>query len=112
VERAYFIALLLTIAVEVPTVAAFFPGQRRLMAFACLIATSFTHVLLFRVLAFLTLTPAGLVAGETFALVAEAAVYALASRPRNLPRAVMASAVANGLSFAASLLVPARLVLG
>lgn len=83
------------------------------MALACLFATTATHVLLFRLLlGILTSHPVGLVAGEAFALVAEATVYALVSRPPNLPRALMASAVANGLSFAGGLFLPAVRAMG
>ena len=51
--------------------------------------------------------------GEAGALVAEAAVYALVSRQHDVPRALIASAIANAASFAVSLLLPrAGMVIG
>jgi|GEM_PF-5661097 len=100
-------ALLLTVAVEVPTVAVFFPRQRFTMALTCLVTTSATHVVLFGCsFSGAVLRTVGLVIAEAFALIAEAVVYTTISRPHDLPRALMASAAANALSFAASLLMP------
>jgi hypothetical protein len=39
--------------------------------------------------------------GEILAVVGEAAAYAAFSRPRDLPRAILVSALANALSFSA-----------
>lgn len=100
----YALALGVTLAVEVPVVAAFYPGRRARLALACAVATTATHLLLH--FAFPALTPPGLsplVAGELFATAAEAAVYAAVGR--DLPRALVASALANSASFAAGLLL-------
>jgi hypothetical protein len=105
VARAYLAALLLTVTLEVPTVAVCFPGERLRMGLACLLATSATHLLLFRLLGVQSSGPLSLVLGETFALLAEAAVYARVSRRRDPPRALVASALANGLSFGGSLVL-------
>jgi O-antigen/teichoic acid export membrane protein len=65
------------------------------MAVAAVVANAATNLALNLVLA-----PRGhLVAGEAIALVVEAAIYALASRTRDVPRAIAVSAIANVLSF-------------
>jgi hypothetical protein len=100
----YGIALAVTLAVEVPVVAAFYPGRRRRMALACAAATTATHLLLH--LAFPHLVPRGvspLWVGEAFATAAEAGAYALAAGQPG--RALVASAVANSLSFGAGLVI-------
>jgi len=85
---------------EVPTVAAFFRGERLRLAIACLLSTTATHVLLFQLLFRIVVPAAGwLVVGEVLALAVEATVYFWVSRRHDLARALMASAVANGLSF-------------
>lgn len=103
---AYLAALGITLAVEVPVVAALFPGQRLRMAVTCALATSATH--LFMHFALPQLLPPGgpvLLLGELIALVVEAGVYAAAARPRELGRALIASALANSLSYAAGLVI-------
>jgi len=100
----YALALTTTLAVEVPVVAALFPGRRLRLALACAAATTATHLLMH--LGFPRLLPSGvspLLVGEAFATLAEAAVYALASR--DLGRSLVASALANSASFAAGWLV-------
>jgi hypothetical protein len=50
-----------------------------------------------------------LLAGEALATVAEAAVYALGSRPRDLGRALIVSGIANALSYELGGAVASRL---
>ncbi len=100
----YGIALAVTLAVEVPLVAAFYPGRRRRMALLCAAATTLTHLLLH--FAFPAVLPRGsspLLVGEAFATVAEAVVYTVAVREPG--RALVASALANSCSFGAGLLL-------
>jgi len=102
----YLSALGLTVAVEVPVVVALYPGQRLRLGAICCVATTLTHALLFLVLfRFVALTSWTLVLAESGALVAEAVAYAAASRPRSMPRGLMASALANAASFGLGLLV-------
>lgn len=103
---SYLIAWAVTVAVEVPIVAALYPGQRLRLALACLIATTTTHLAMHFALPYAALShEAWLVTGETGALLAEALVYALVSRPRRLGIALVASALANSASFLAGLLI-------
>ncbi len=102
----YVIAWIITVALEVPCVVAFYPKQRLRMALACAFATSVTN------LAMNLLLPRWLGTGRTFlltgelaALVLEAAFYLCVARPKDLARAVSASALANGLSFTAGLVL-------
>jgi hypothetical protein len=94
----YGLALAITIGIEVPIVAAFFPGRRRRMALVCALATAATHLALH--LLFLRFLPPGLglVCGEAFATLAEAAAYAAAARG-DAGRTLVASAVANATSY-------------
>jgi hypothetical protein len=76
------------------------------MALACAFAPSVTN------LAMNVLLPRWLGTGRTFlltgelaALVLEAAFYSFVARPKDLARAVSASALANGLSFTAGLVL-------
>ena len=106
---AVVFAWLVTLTIEVPCVALWYPGQRRRMAVVCAITTSITNVVM-NVLLPRWLGPDAAVGfGELGALGVEAAVYALASRPRDIGRALAASGLANGLSFAAGLILPATL---
>jgi hypothetical protein len=99
----YLLALAITLVVEVPTVAAFFPGRRVQLALTCALATTATHLLLH--FGFPRVLPprAALLVGEAVATLGEAAVYAAVSREPG--RALTASAVANGLSYGVGLLV-------
>lgn len=100
----YLLALAVTLAIEVPVVAALFAGQRLRMAVVAALATTATHLAMHFALPHVVSTyVAWLVAGELLALVVEAAAYALLSRPRSVERALVASAVANALSFGAGL---------
>jgi hypothetical protein len=104
----YLIAWIITVALEVPCVAALYPGQRARMALACAIATSATNLPMNLLLPrWLGTGRTFLLTGEIAALVLEAAVYFFAARPKDLARAITASALANGLSFAAGLVFPA-----
>jgi hypothetical protein len=100
----YGIALAITLLVEVPLVAAFYPGRRRAMALTCAVASTATHLLLHFV--FPAVLPRGispLLAGEAFATLAEAGAYAAVAGPPR--RAMVASAVANSCSYGAGLLL-------
>jgi hypothetical protein len=102
----YLYALGLTIAVEVPTVALFYPGQRVRLGACCCLVTTLTHAALFLLLfRFLPFTTGALVLGEAGVVLAESGAYAVVSRPRDFPRALMASAAANALSFGLGLAV-------
>jgi hypothetical protein len=99
----YLFALAVTIAVETPVIALFFLKDWRRMAIACAVATTATHLAMhFAVPPIAGSYLASLVAGEIAATAAEGIVYAILSR--NAPRAFVASAVANSLSFAIGLL--------
>ncbi len=101
---AYLLALGLTLGVEVPVVALFYPGRRLRMALVCAAATTLTHLLL--AFGFPRILPRGISAlwvGETFATVAEAGAYWLAGRQAG--RALVASALANSCSFGLGLIV-------
>jgi len=106
VNALYLVALGITLGIEVPVVTLLYPGQRLRLGAACAVATTATHLVMHFVLP--GLLPAGtsaLVAGEALALVAEAAVYLAVSRPHDLGRALVASALANSLSFGAGLVL-------
>ena len=101
---SYALALGLTLAVEVPLVAALYPGRRRRMMLACAVATTATHLILhFVVFALVPRQFAPLFVGEAFATLAEAAAYAAVDRQLGL--ALFASGLANGASFGAGLLL-------
>jgi hypothetical protein len=95
----YLPALLLTLAVEVPIVAACFPGQRRRLAVAAAIATTVTHLCMHFVL-FDLLGPRRFVpAGEAMAFLVEGAAIAAVARPAAPRRGMLVSALANTASF-------------
>ena len=96
-------ALALTVAIEVPIVAALFPGRRVRLAIVAAVATSATHLFMHLVLPRLVPAAWWLLAGEGVALAVEAAAYALAGR--DLARALVASGLANAASFAAGWLL-------
>lgn len=99
----YTLALAVTIAIEVPIVAALFPGRRARLAVTCALATTATHLVLHFVLPRSLPPGAALLAGEALATFAEALAYAAAAGP--LGRAMVASAVANSASYAAGLVL-------
>src|SRR5512142_1725984 len=101
---AYLVALGITLVLEVPIVAALYPGRRARLALVCAVATTATHLLLH--FGFPRLLPRGspvLLAGEAFATLSEAAVYAVFGR--ELGRALVASGLANAASFGAGLIL-------
>jgi hypothetical protein len=97
---------LLTLAVEVPCVAALYPGRRLAMGLACALGTTATNLAMNGLLPrWLGTGATWLVTGEAAALVLEALLYWAVARPRDPVRAFTASALANGASFAAGLLL-------
>jgi hypothetical protein len=99
------LALALTLVIEVPIVALFYPGQRLRMGLACAVATSITNVALnFALLRQLFAFDTTLLVGETLALVFEALVYIWMAPARGWPRALAASAAANLASFGVGLI--------
>lgn len=94
--------LIVTVLIEVPVVAALYPGQRRKMAAVAALSTTATNLLMNVVLIKARwLMGQYVFAGEMIALVAEAAAYVLVARPRDVARGLFASALANALSFGA-----------
>jgi hypothetical protein len=106
------VALALTLAIEVPLVAALFPGQRARMALVAAVSNIATNLTLNLVLA---RTPAlagyQVLVGEILAVVVEAAAYASFSRPRDLPRCALAAGLGNALSFAVGFTTLPKLLL-
>lgn len=101
----YLAALALTLAVEVPIVAACYPGQRLHMACVAALITASTHLAMHTLLPLAVSDFASfLLIGEAMATLVEAGVYAVASRPPELGRGLVASAVANSASYAVGLL--------
>lgn len=100
------VALAVTIVVEVPIVALVYPRERARMALACAIATSATNLgmnlLLYRRVGSYDTY---ILIGEISATLVEAAVYWVVSREHEVGRALLASALANGASFSAGLLL-------
>jgi hypothetical protein len=94
-------AVLLSVAVEAPIVAAFYPRRRLRMATVAAVATSATNVAMNLLLPHWESSAAAfLFLGEGASFAVEAIVYALGARPLDLPRALAASAFANATSFA------------
>jgi hypothetical protein len=93
-------ALLVTLWLEVPIVALCFPGQRWRMGLVALFANAGTNLLLNVWLPrWSVLHGQYLLPGEALAVVLEALAYTLASRPRELGRALAVSAFSNAVSF-------------
>ena len=106
VHFKYFLALAMTIGIETPVVAMVFKGQRLRMAAVCIVATTTTHLVMHFALPPLCPTYASwVIAGEFQALVLEALVYWFFSRPRDLSRALIGSAIANSASYALGLII-------
>jgi hypothetical protein len=109
-SSSILLALLITVVIEVPIVALVYRGvdhsSALRMALVCLVTTSATNFamnaglprLIHDYRTFILL-------GELCALVLEATVYTLTSRPRDLARACVASGLANAASFAAGFLL-------
>jgi len=105
VGEHYLLALATTVVIEVPVVAAVFFRRWGRMAIACAAATSCTHLAMHFVIRPLADSHlVFIVVGEVMATAVEGVVYAFVSRPRDIPRAFIASALANSLSFGFGLL--------
>ncbi|MEZ4225262.1 MAG: hypothetical protein R3B13_30200 [Polyangiaceae bacterium] len=102
--NAVLVALAVTLAVEIPVVALVYKGERVRMALACAGVTAATNLTMNTLL--LRVAPSiesYLLIGEVGAVVLEAAAYVWISKSRDLGRALVASALANSLSYAAGL---------
>jgi len=101
-------AAVVTTIVEPPIVAVFYRRRRVLRALlVAAAATLATNLWMNAVLPhWVSSETAFLFVGEGAAFVVEAIVYSLALRPLDVPRAVAASAFANGASFAIGLVLP------
>jgi hypothetical protein len=104
------LALTITLVLEVPIVAAFYPAHRLRMAVAAALANATTNLTLNVVLVYVGLAyHLTLLAGEAGALVFEMIVYAMVApkvgKGRDWWRALAASGAANFASFAAGLLL-------
>jgi hypothetical protein len=103
----YALALAITLLVEVPVVAAFYPSQRVRMAVVAVVTIAAASVALDVVLARVTLRrDVAITVGQGVAFAIESAVYASAARgrERGWPRALAASAAANLASYLVELL--------
>ena len=108
VPRVIVIALLVTLLVEVPIVAAFYPRQRRRMAITCAIATIAASLVVNAALGVVASRigaplHVSIAAGQLAAMLLEALAYYAVARPRDLRRALAAAASANIASYAAGL---------
>jgi len=102
----YLLALCITVAVEVPVVAALYRGERVRMATLCGGVTAATNLAMHLVLPdFAPTYESWLIAGELGALGVEAAAYGRGSREFGWPRALIAASLANSASFAAGLYI-------
>jgi hypothetical protein len=101
-----WLALAITLLVEIPVVAVFYPRHRLRMILACIVANCITNlslnVLLLRAAFAYDST---LLVGESAALVFEALVYAFVAPNREWSRALAASAAANLASFGIGLIL-------
>ena len=100
------LALAITLAVEVPIVAALYRSERLRMAICCALATGATNLAMNGP----WLRMAGsyadyLLVGEIAALGIEAVAYVAVSREHEIGRALLASALANAASFGAGLVL-------
>ncbi len=99
----------ITLGIEIPVVAGVFQGQRLRMALVCGVATTATHLAMHFILPPMVVSvDQFMLLGELGALAVEVLVYFLASRPRDIGRALVASALANGLSYGVGLLIIGR----
>jgi hypothetical protein len=105
-----WVALGITLALEVPIVAAFYGGQRARLAAAAVVANVGTNVAMNVLLVRSSRDSydTTLLAGEAVALLLEAVVYAAVDRKHDLVKALTASAAANLASFGAGLLLFGR----
>jgi hypothetical protein len=104
--RPQLLAALLTVALETPCVAWRYPGQRLRLGLACALGTAATNLAMNVLLPrWLGTGAAWLLVGEGGALLLEGVLYTAVARPRDPVRAFTASALANGVSFGAGLLL-------
>jgi hypothetical protein len=97
---AWAAALSVTLIIEVPLVAALFPGQRVRMALVAVVMNVATNLMLNLVFARLRGAARDyLLPGEILVVLLEAAAYAICSR--QIARSLCVSSLANALSFAA-----------
>lgn len=98
------VALAVTLAIEVPVVALLYRSERARMGIACAVATSVTNLLMNTWLVHRVRShDTYLLAGELGASALEALVYVVVSRQHDIGSALVASGLANALSFAAGL---------
>jgi hypothetical protein len=103
----FIFAWLVTVLIEAPIVAAFYPRRRLRMALVAAIATSATNLAMNLFLPrWVGVGTAFLVLGEGGALLTEAAVYTLMGHPIDHPRALAAAGLANASSFAVGFVLP------
>jgi peptidoglycan biosynthesis protein MviN/MurJ (putative lipid II flippase) len=99
-------ALAVTVSVEVPIVAWFYPRERTRMALTCAVATTVTNLAMNAGLRRVTASyDTYLLAGELAASALEALAYVVMSKRHPIGQALIASGVANAASFAAGLLL-------
>ena len=95
-------ALVVTLLLELPIVAAAYPGQRVRLTAVALVANTFTNLTLNVLLPRWPLVRGHyILVGEILAVVMEAAALAVASRPRDTGRALVVSGLGNALSYGA-----------
>jgi hypothetical protein len=100
--RGVLAALGVTLLLELPVVAAAYPGQRARLTAVALVANTCTNLTLNVVLPLWPLLRGHhVLAGEVLAVVVEAAALAAASRPRDVGRALLVSGLGNALSYGA-----------
>jgi hypothetical protein len=98
------VALAVTLAIEVPVVSLVYRRERARMSIACALATSLTNVLMNTwLLQGVRSHDTYLLVGELGASVLEALAYVAVSRQHDIGCALVASGLANALSFAAGL---------
>jgi hypothetical protein len=101
VTHAVLVALVVTLVLEVPVVAALYPGQRVRMALVALAANLCTNLTLNVIFPSVPLVRGyHVLVGEIAAVLVEWAAYSAASRPRDVGRALAVSGLANALSYA------------
>jgi len=93
-------ALAVTLLLEVPLVVAAFPGQRKKIFVASVLANCATNLtlnlLLWRIPLF---AHDHILPGEALAVLGEALVYGWVTKPHDWPRGLLVSGVANALSY-------------
>lgn len=105
-SAGYLFALAVTLVIEVPIVATLFKGQRVRMALVCALTTTATHLFMhFVIPRAVSSHEEVVVIGEAQALMVEAVLYGLLGRPRDWPRALVASALANSASYCAGFVI-------